>query len=197
MRVDGCRTSQITWRDSNSSTTLVYPSCFPREGIWHLNRHAQRRSVVLPFPFLPLIKERTSFPTKSINCTRSTCVPRAERVLYIKNKRRMIVHALRYPSLRIQRAGFVPSWCSMTKIEAKPSTARVLPAYLQAERVPHIKKKRRRMIVHALRYPSLRTQRAGFAPSWYSATKVEAEQPNNAREAYKSQVKRIPLISMR
>jgi hypothetical protein len=29
-----------------------------------------------------------------------------------------------------QRAGFVPSWCSVTKTEAKPSTARVLPAFL-------------------------------------------------------------------
>jgi Fungal protein kinase len=31
-------------------------------------------------------------------------------VLRTKKKRRMIVHALRYPSLRTQRAGFVPSW---------------------------------------------------------------------------------------
>jgi hypothetical protein len=64
IRVDRCRASQTIWSDSNSSMTLVYPSCFPREGIWHLNRYAQRQSVALPFHS---IKEHTSFTTKSID----------------------------------------------------------------------------------------------------------------------------------
>jgi hypothetical protein len=69
IRVDRCRVSQTTWRDSNSSTTLVYPSYFSRKGIWHLNWHAQRRSAAFYFSSLPLpsIKERTSFTTKSID----------------------------------------------------------------------------------------------------------------------------------
>jgi hypothetical protein len=65
----------------------------------------------------------------------------------------------------------------------------------QAKRVLHTKKKRR-MIVHALRYPSLRTQRAGFVPSWCSVTKTEAKQPDNACEAYEPQAERTPERSL-
>jgi hypothetical protein len=97
---------------------LVYPSCFSREGIWHLNRHAQRRSVALHS--LPIDRHASG---------------------------------LRAPG--------------ETRATHKEEDC-------------------------ALQYSLRTTKRAGFAPSWCSATKVEAKQPDNAREAYEPQAKRTP-----
>jgi hypothetical protein len=93
IRVNRCRASQTTWRDSNSSMILVYPSCFPREGIWHLNRHAQRRSVASLFPSFQPDNAHEAYPqtkrttekvspasTETHKNTRGAYRPRGRRV---------------------------------------------------------------------------------------------------------------------
>src|SRR5450755_1190845 len=45
------------------------------------------------------------------------------------------------PQKQQQRAGFVPSWCSVTKTEAKPSTGTRQACELQARRVLHTKRR--------------------------------------------------------
>jgi hypothetical protein len=129
-------------------------------------RAAAERCISISLPF-PSIKEHTSFTTKSIDRDASGLRASGETRATHKEEDCIIYKT---PQKQRQRAGFVPSWCSVTKTEAKPSTGMRQACESQAKRVLYTKKKRR-IIVHALRYPSLRIQRAGFVPSWCSVIK--------------------------
>jgi len=92
------------------------------------------------------------------------------------------------PQEQTKRAGFVPSWCSVTKTEAKPSTGTRQACKPQARRALY----KRGGLYLFYNTPQEQTQRAGFVPSWCSVTKTEAKPSTGTRQACEPQAKRVP-----
>src|SRR5450755_3997036 len=100
-------------------------------------RAAAERCISISLP-VPSIKEHTSFTTKSID--RHALGLRASGETRATHKEEDCT-IYKTPQKQRQRAGFVPSWCSVTKTEAKPSTGTRQACKLQARRVLHTKRR--------------------------------------------------------